>query len=209
MSYTNESYHTWIFCAIFLNSTMTASNVVRVVRVMSHTNESCHVRAVHIAWVLSYMNESRHTWMCAQMFWTPPWLPQMWRVVRFMSHVNEPWHVSVVHEVWVMSYVNTSRHRWMTAHSHESCHIWISHVTYEWLCQCFESRDKWKSHVTYGCPRQCFERYYDCLKCGARGMYHESCHTWMSHGSYQNMSESCHIWMTAQICWTLLWGGYD
>jgi len=144
-------------CAIFLNPTMTASNMVRVVRVMSHTNESCHVSAVHKAWVISYMNESRHTWMSAQMFWTPPWLPQMWRVVCFISHMSESCHVCVVHMVWVMSYVNLSCHRWMTAHSHESCHIWISHVTYEWLCQCFEP-------------------YYDCLRCGARGMHHESWH---------------------------------
>jgi len=33
---------------VFLNPTTTVSNVVRVVRVMSHTNESCHVRAVHM-----------------------------------------------------------------------------------------------------------------------------------------------------------------
>jgi len=72
--------------------------------------------------------------------------------------------------IW-MSHVT---YEWVMSHMNESCHIWMSHVnesslechTYEWVISHI-----WTSHVTH---------------------VNESCHIWTSHVTHVN--ESCHIW---------------
>jgi len=61
------------------------------------------------------------------------------------------------------------------SHMNESCHIWMSHVTYEWVMSHMnESCHIWMSHH---------------MK--------ESCHIWMSHVTYEwvmsHMNEPCHV----------------
>jgi len=68
----------------------------------------------------------------------------------------------------------------------EACHIWMSHVTYEWVVsQMNESFHIWMSHVTYE---------------WVMSHMNESCHIWMSRVTYEwvisHMNEACHIWMS-------------
>jgi len=71
------------------------------------------------------------------------------------------------------------------SHRNESCHIWASHVTYEWVM----------SHMNESC-------LHLCLTSTSHAISHvsKSCHIWMSHVTYEwvmsHMNESCHIWMT-------------
>jgi len=62
----------------------------------------------------------------------------------------------------------------------ESCHIWMSHVTDEWVMSHI-----WMSHVTYE---------------WVTSHMNESCHMWMSPVTYEwvmsHMNEACHIWMS-------------
>jgi len=113
--------------------------------VMSHENESCHMRMSHVTyeWVMSHVKESCYMGMghvtCE----------------RMMSHMNESCHVWMSHVTyeWVMSYVNES--------CHESCHIWMGHVTgscvneschiklcHMWMSHVTESCHIWMSHIT-------------------------------------------------------------
>jgi len=80
-----------------------------------------------------------------------------------------------------------------TGYTNESCHTWMSHVTYEWvLSHMNESCRIWMSHVTFG---------------WVISHMNELCHIWISHCKclqwntssstrlvYTN--ESCHIWMS-------------
>jgi len=67
--------------------------------VMSHMNESCHIRMSHVTyeWVMSHLNESCHIWTSQLTY-------------EQSCHI---WTSHVTHE-WVMS------------HTNESCHIWTS-----------------------------------------------------------------------------------
>jgi len=133
----------------------------------THMDESCQwmVKSTHMneSTVLSCMKESCHIWMSHV---TYEWV---------MSHINESCHVTyewfnsqVMYER-VMSHLKQSCHTWALVQPKsfiESCHIWMSRVTYEWVM----------SHIN------------------------ESCHMWMSHFTYEwvmsHMNESCHIWMS-------------
>ena len=82
----------------------------------------------------------------------------------------------------------------------ESCHVWVNHVTYEWvMSRMNESRHIWMSHVTFE---------WACHMC--RNLHRvtshlsELCHTcewgmWVSHVTYEwvmsHMNESCHTRM--------------
>jgi len=74
--------------------------------------------------------------------------------------------------------VNESCHMWMShvtcewvmSHVNESCHMWMSHVTCEWVMSYMnESRHIWMSHVTYG---------------WVMSHMYESCHVCISHVTY-------------------------
>jgi len=62
------------------------------------------------------------------------------------------------------------------SHMNESCHMWMSHVTCEWvMSHVNESCHIWMSHVTYG---------------WVMSHMNESCHTWRSHVSWMSLNES-------------------
>ena len=79
------------------------------------------------------------------------------------------------------------------ARVNESCHVWVSHVTYEWvMSRVSESCHVWVSHVTYEWVVSRMNE--SCLTC----LYSFS---QTSHSSFFEtycirhiMDESCHIW---------------
>ena len=77
------------------------------------------------------------------------------------------------------------------AHLNESCHIWMSHVAYEWVMspQHLKPRDLGQSHAKYASSVLC-------VLCGSRPS--KVCHVSMSHVTSErvmsNTNESCHIW---------------
>ena len=119
--------------------------------VMSHMNESCHIWRSHVTY------EEGQKPMQYPMPYTPDLSyidpPRIW----VMSHINESWHIRRSHvtyeerhtlmqyprphtpdlsridppRIWVMSRMNDLCQIW-TGQA-ETCHIWTSHVTYEYL----------------------------------------------------------------------------
>ena len=73
--------------------------------VMSHVNESCHIRMSHVTW---------------------EWV---------MSHTNESCHIRMSHVTcrWVTLKPKVAYCEWVMSHENESCHIRMSHVTCEWV----------------------------------------------------------------------------
>ena len=74
----------------------------------------------------------------------------------------------------------------VTSHMNSSCHIWMSHVTYERVTSHMnQSRHIWMSHVTYE---------------WVTSHMNESRHIWMSHVTYEwvtsHMNASRHIWIS-------------
>jgi len=75
-------------------------------------------------------------------------------------------------------------YEWATSHIvNESCHIWMSHVTYcKWV---MSHMNELRHYVTYE---------------GARSHVNESYHLGMSHitreGAMSHTNEPCHIWMS-------------
>jgi len=78
-----------------------------------------------------------------------------------MSRMNESCHIRESCHVW-MSHVT---YEWVMSSMIEGCHVCMSHVTYEWVTHV------WMSHVTYRVQMR---------------------HTWMSHVPHVN--EPCHAW---------------
>jgi len=88
----------------------------------------------------------------------------------------------------------------------ESCHIWMSHVTYKWVMSHIMSIHWWRwpspsrSHVTHD---------------WVMSHMNESCHTWMSHVTYEwvktHTNESRHIWMShvTYHCVNLQWMSHN
>ena len=84
-----------------------------------------------------------------------------------MSHVDESCH----------SWMSHVTYGWFMSHKSESCHIWMGLVTYGWvMSHKYESCHIWMSHVTYG---------------WVTSHKYESCHIWMSHVTYE--------WVMAQV----------
>ena len=60
---------------------------------------------------------------------------------RIMLSMNESCHI----------YTSHVTHEWVMSHMDESWHVWMSHVTYEWvISQMNMSCHIWMSHGTYG-----------------------------------------------------------
>jgi len=146
--------HEWVMWNIYrtwrtwtCRSWRTWMSHVKHLSFVTHMNESCETSVVRDAneWDMWNICRSWRTWM---------------RHVAYeyesrhlkMSHITYAWVVSPIHE-WVMSPMNEScrldsyakrlpstthmsRHLSSVTHIkgiHESCHLWMSHVTYEWV----------------------------------------------------------------------------
>jgi len=95
---------------------------------LGHSNESRHIWMSHVTHerVTSHMNELRRIWMCR--------VPSMYFFVPAHMESND----TSVPEL----------QQCVTSHMNESCHIRMSHVTYEWVTSHMnESRHIWMSHV--------------------------------------------------------------
>jgi len=76
-------------------------------------------------------------------------------------------------------------YEWVLSHMNESCHIWMNHVQYEWVMSHMnESYHAWMSHVPY-------TREWSTNPKGVAIVTYEQV---MSH-----MNESCHIWVMSHI----------
>ena len=74
-----------------------------------------------------------------------------------MSHMNESCLI------W-MSHVS---YEWVMSHMNESCLLWISHVSHEWVMSHInESCLMWMSHVTYEWVTKCIHRLLRVWMCG-------------------------------------------
>ena len=131
-------------------------------------------------WVISYTNESCHTWMRTHLI-VKLILNHMWRDSLFrhsygrryvthecvMSYMNE-W-ISHVTQEWGMSRINKIN---------GSCHVWMS----EWVVlysnvagTCVMSHmNEWIRHVTHEWGMSCMKE-------------------WMSYVTYEWVNESCHV----------------
>jgi len=118
----------------------------------------------------------------------------MWRdlfvtQLLFMCDVTHS-YVTLGH-IWV-SHVT---YEWVMSHMNESRHIWMSYVTYEWVTSHMnESRHTWiglvlqMSHVTY-------ERVTSHMT--KRCVTNESRHIWMSHVIHEQVL--CYKWVTSHM----------
>jgi len=164
-------------------------------RVISHMNESCHIRMSHVTYewvtsqgrkifapddsasfnhtygyVMSHMNESRHIWM---------------------SHVKYVWVTSQGGNIFPPDDSASFHHKYEYVTS-DVTYEWVirrSYVTYEWVMSHMnESRQIWISHVTGredSCARQ------QCLLPSHIWICHVTCRWVISH-----MNELYHIWMS-------------
>jgi len=168
MSHTNES------CRIRMSH-------VAYKWVMSHTNESCRIRMSHVAyeWVMSHTNESCRIWMSHVLYEMPQnsghktymtWLIHM--------HINESCRKKWCHIhdlfIWIHQWchiydlficdITSSPARRLVPK--KSCHIWMAHVTYEWVSQ------EVMSHIWLRCWRSHFHM-------------NGSCCIWIRHVAYE------------------------
>jgi len=168
---------------------------------------------------MSYLNKSRHIYMshvidkCGRSY--------------MKSHITYTWvkcaelsadSLAVIHVTGVMSHMN------------ESCHIWMSHVTYEWVMSHMnESCHIWMRHATYHVYVYVYvTEVMSHMNVTSRHIHivtwrlePKSCHicmshvTWVmshavtyvcdrSHVTYEcvmsHMNESCHICMSHVTC---------
>jgi len=135
--------------AVFLNTDMWMSHTSQE-WVMPHMNES-----------LSHMYESRLVCLYLQH-----------RLAKAMScsleyrHTNKPYLIEMSHAsyVWVTTHMTipTASPRecdelcfwiptceWAISHRNDSCLIWMSHVSYDYICSIASRMHIWVSHVSY------------------------------------------------------------
>jgi len=116
-----------------------------------------------------------------------------------MSHMNESCHIGMSHVTY----------EWVMSHMNESCHKWTRHVTYEWvMSHVNESRHIWMSHVPYewvmSHTMTCSVYHLTSTISKVISHMNESCHIHTSHVTYNwvmsHSIESCHTpWRAARI----------
>jgi len=111
-----------------------------------------------------------------------------------MRHVTSKWVMFHTRRICSISFTACQICAWVISRMYESCHICMSHVTYEWVM----SRMNESRHTHAG-----FARHFS-MKCQIRAWVmsrmNDSYHVWMSHITYKwvmsPMNESCHVWMS-------------
>ena len=162
----NESCHIWINFSHIDTNSRRPSNVTNPAkpwsisqsRVMSHMNEPCHILTPMPPRPAQH-HEPRHvTYEETRHILIPMRPPNITSLV--MSHINKLCHT------WLpmpgAQATSRTQHSHGSCLSHESCHIWTSHMTYEWVMSRTNTRrssnvtnrDKshTNSHVTYWYP---------------------------------------------------------
>jgi len=117
-----------------------------------------------------------------------------------MSHVTYEWAMSQTNTLGVEVHGNILAYiciQWSSTQDMSfciiSCHIWISHVTYEYVVShmnesChrqmpWASKCRWQSHINASCHRR------------HAWMGHVTYASVMSHMNMSRMNHSCHIWI--------------
>jgi len=110
-----------------------------------------------------------------------------------MIHSNE---IYTRLDIMYLNYLPRRWNGWVVSDMNGSCHIWMSHVTYEWVmsdmngsCHVRMRHDTCEWVMPHG-----IESWHTC---------NESCHIWMGHVTYEwvisHTQESCHIWVVHVI----------
>jgi len=153
----------------------------------SHISETYYIWISQMYdWVMSHSNASNHTWIHTRRIYD--WV---------MAHMNESCHIRMSHVTygWGMSHMNRSRHILLQRGHIYPCKggvrgIWS--VAYYESSLMNESCHRWMSHVTYIRVKAACEAY---------GVSHinKSYYIWMSHiaheGVVSHSNASCHMWM--------------
>jgi len=92
---------------------------------------------------------------------------------------------------------------WVLSRMNESCHVCMSHVTYEWVMECVRRAScHTRSSSVFHSPTWLSTMIcvYMCAYNWVVSRMYESCHVWMSPVAYEwvlsRMNESCHVWMS-------------
>ena len=184
--YSQQAHHIWI-------RTSHMNENIMYERVTSRVNESRDVRMSHVTfgggmsrmsesspmtceWVMSCKSRDvlmSHVIRSESSHMTYEWVMSciMW-TYAFISHANESCHMHVNEscQIW-KSHVTCE---WVMSHVNVSCHIWMSHVTFEWAMSCIMRTCAFMSHV---------DGHVTCE--WVTSPVNESCHMWMSHVTFE------------------------
>jgi len=210
MSRMSEPCHIWI-------------SHVTYARFTSHMNTPCHIRMSHVPHerVMSHINEPchTHTWVMSRM--NKSRLTLLSHVTRTRQPHQGPKQVMPCH-IWkriATSHMSHVLYGWVTSLLDQPHHLWISHVSCEWVmsrmnesCPMSSSTSPRAhtslvmSHMNESCHIRMSHVLHEWVMSHMTESFHKSkkrvlpCHMWMSHVTYEwvtsHMDESCHIWLS-------------